>query len=291
MNPHDEVGSIHRRSLRALDDALRLILRGHLEPSQAAHDAGMERMAEVIAAAQTYSDLLGRARVWHKVDRVMAGRQYRDDPIPIEPDRGVPNVPFEEAWRDLVERDPRLEADASEVARLYREEQAFAVARAADQTLVERLQRYLADAKREGRGEVEAVRAISDLGDFTRAYSLTVYRTNLATAYSAGRRAQAAQPVVRDLLPAFRFSVVRDSNVRQGRPQDNGENHLAMDGYMAPTDHPVWQPGGWLPPIGYSCRCATRLVSLPELERLDPAGRWQRPPDPITLGARKHPRF
>lgn len=287
MNPQREVEGLFAHATGALDEALQLIIRGRLEPDRAAYEAGMARLADTIRATQTYADFLGRRRVWLEFDSASRGFHYAaDDPVetPI-----VPNVPFEEALYDLVTREPRLASSAEEVARLYSQEHVFALARVADLRLVERIQKYLADAKREGKGEVEAVRTMADLGDFTRAYARVVYRTNLATAYSAGRKAQAAEPVVRELLPAFRFTTARDVDVRRGRPQDNGENHAALEGYLAPTDHGVW--ASWTPPIGYLCRCAVRLVGLPELDRIDPRGRWRRPPDPIQLGAAKHPNF
>lgn len=249
-SPQAELEGLYAKSAKALDLALRTIVRGYVEPSAKAREQGLDDLSALIRATSIYSDTLGRYRVWREVDHAMTAGRYADPGDPgtwIAPE--VPNVPFEEAYLDLVTREPRLAGSAKEVARLYSTEHAFAFAKKAELHVVDRIQKYLAESKRSGKREAEAVKVIEDLGDFTHAYARTIYRTNLATAYSAGRREQARDEVVQDLLPAFMFGTARDVDVRSGRPQDNGENHAALDGFLAPTGHAVWD--AWSPPLSY----------------------------------------
>jgi hypothetical protein len=68
-----------------------------------------------------------------------------------------------------------------------------------------------------------------------------IWRTNMATTYAAGRRAQ---------LEAgnFAFWVYRHGGSREPRPQ-----HLAWDGLALPPDHPFWATHA--PPNGWGCSC------------------------------------
>ena len=94
-------------------------------------------------------------------------------------------------------------------------------------------------------GVPAASKVIQQLGDFTRSYANTVYRTNLNTAYTAGRFQQAQEPGVRTVLPAMERWEIMDSAVRRGRPIDGPkggtkENHAAAHGLVAATTDPIW---------------------------------------------------
>mgnify|MGYP001581377942 CR=1 FL=1 len=289
-SPQQELALLAAKSAAALDEALKLIAAGEAEPSAMVRKRGESDLAALLRATKIYADLLGRYRVWREFDAATRAGQYAD---PGDPETWavpeVPGVPFSEAYLDLVTREPRLAGSAEEVAALYSQEHVFALTNSASLAVTERVQGFLARAKRERRAPPDIVETIAAIGDFTHSYALTVYRTNLATAYSAGRRATAQEEGVRDFLPAFRFTTARDIDVRSGRPQDNGENHAAMEGYLAPTDHAVWRE--WSPPLSWNCRCALSLQSLPSLERSDPRGRWRTPRSPVEFGAAKHPLF
>ena len=76
----------------------------------------------------------------------------------------------------------------------------------------------------------------------------TIFRTNIQSAYSAGRYAQ--MKAIADRRPYWQYDAVNDGRTRP--------SHLAMDGKVYHHDHPIWNT--WVPPNGYNCRC--RLVSL-----------------------------
>jgi hypothetical protein len=74
----------------------------------------------------------------------------------------------------------------------------------------------------------------------------TIYKTNTATAYAAGRLAQ-----LRD--GNFPFWMYKHGGSTDPRPQ-----HLAWDGLVLPPDHPFWSTHA--PPNGWGCSC--RIVGV-----------------------------
>ena len=126
------------------------------------------------------------------------------------------------------------------------------------------------------------------MGDFTRAYSETVYRTNLTSAFAAGRFKQVESEEVRRVTPAFEFDAIDDAAVRP--------NHAAADGLIAAVNDPVWSRIS--PPLGHNCRCGLRLVDRFELKRrgllrgfsvtpyFPPNFREAKPDDGFTKGGR-----
>lgn len=68
-----------------------------------------------------------------------------------------------------------------------------------------------------------------------------IYRTNIATSYAAGRRAQL-------VAGNFKYWVYRHGGSLEPRLQ-----HLAWDGIALPPDHPFWITHA--PPNGWGCSC------------------------------------
>lgn len=106
-----------------------------------------------------------------------------------------------------------------------------------------------------------------------------IYRTNVQSAYMAGRYAQMTDPAVLKARPYWRYSAVNDSRTRPA--------HRAMDGRVFPADRPIWDK--WYPPNGYRCRCGVDTLSAREAERDgltvetdDPTGELFEPTDPLT---------
>lgn len=109
----------------------------------------------------------------------------------------------------------------------------------------------------------------------------TIYRTNLQSAYMAGRHRQAMAEI--DRAPYAQYLAVRDSRTRPA--------HAAMHGRVFRLDSPEWSLIG--PGNGYNCRCRARYLSERELtarglspetdvrilEREPPT---KRKPDPVT---------
>lgn len=74
----------------------------------------------------------------------------------------------------------------------------------------------------------------------------TIYRTNIATSYAAGRLAQLR-------AEGFSHFVYKHGGSADPRPQ-----HLAWDGLVLPADHPFW--ASHYPPNGWGCSC--RVVGV-----------------------------
>lgn len=71
----------------------------------------------------------------------------------------------------------------------------------------------------------------------------TIYRTNLADAYSVGRYKQQAEMAA--ARPYLTYHNPDDPSSR--------DHHAAMNGKTYPFDHPIW--GTWYPTNGFNCRC------------------------------------
>ena len=303
--PEDELVVLFRRNARAFVRAAERMVRvrAQVQLGHQIHDdeASLAATARVIGETGAIADLLGRRRLLMEADfarakvplelreaRVFAAIAARDWVFASTP--LVPDVSFKEAIADLVSREPRMAKSAEEVGALYSGEHAFALARSAKITITEKVQAIVARGTQVGLKLETAESFVKAAGPWTRAYAETVYRTNLSTAYTAGRFQQAADPDVAEVMGAFERRAVVDSDVRRGKGGD--ENHLAAHGLIASTADPVWRYAS--PPSGYNCRCSLRLVSKFELKRkglLQSNGRVELRPPPNFDDFAPHPNF
>jgi len=252
------------------------------------YESAYDNLARVIGETMTMADLYGRRRLFLELDAAM-DRAPPDAVFDARTDNPIiPHVAFTDAFNDLIRREPRLAATAQDVADLYKDRYSFALVKSADEALTERIRNYVAASVQ---GTPSITEMIREIGDFTKSYADTVYRTNLTTAYTAGRFEQAQDPDVRAVIPAMERFSVRDSALRSGRPQDNGENHAAAHGFVADTRDPMWARVA--PPSGYNCRCSVRMVSNWELRKrgLLEGVRVLRYTPPSFENFAPHPRF
>lgn len=84
----------------------------------------------------------------------------------------------------------------------------------------------------------------------------TIFRTNVMTAYNAGREAVFTAPAVKEVRPYSRFDAIDDS-----RTCDECE---VLNGTTLPVDDPFWD--GNSPPIHFSDRCVKTGVSQAEAD-------------------------
>lgn len=269
--PRDELADLFTRRLKDYVAAINELVAAAVEDDASRRARGLARLANVIRWSQGVADVLGRRRVLLEREAIK-GKVEREavrfalaSEIPE-----VPRVPFEDAIEQLIDRTPvgiasELADKAGRVADVYNFEHGFALARVVDRNVTARVQKLLENVLTLGGTRPRAVEAIADLTDFSLGYAQTVFRTNLNTAYTAGRFREAAEPFTREVMPAFEYLAIEDSDVRRGRVVDQGENHKALHGLIARTDWAGWNE--WAPPNGYNCRCTIRLVSIFELER------------------------
>ena len=83
----------------------------------------------------------------------------------------------------------------------------------------------------------------------------TIYRTNLQSAYMAGRYRDFYDN--REARPFWMYVAVMDSRTRPA--------HAALNGRVFRWDDPIWE-SSW-PPNGYNCRCRVRALSQRDVER------------------------
>lgn len=180
-------------------------------------------------------------------------------------------VTFEEAVEQLLERTPvtlrrAAERTAQRIAELYSEDNVIAFVRSAEASVTREAQDYIARAMKEGMGEAEAGRGLALRANEVRkrsrawseAYARMAFRTNVNTANTAGRFRQVQDPDIREVIPAFRFDAVVDSDVR--------DNHVVGDGMILSVTNPAWNKVA--PPLGYNCRCHVALVSVVQLQQM-----------------------
>lgn len=92
----------------------------------------------------------------------------------------------------------------------------------------------------------------------SRAYLLeTIYRTQTATAYAAGRWQANQDPAIQDILWGYEYSTAGDDRVRL--------EHEALDGVTLPKDDPRWATIAV--PNGFNCRCT--LIELYDTDEHD----------------------
>lgn len=92
-----------------------------------------------------------------------------------------------------------------------------------------------------------------------------VLRTNIGTAYNAGRAQQMTQPTVLRYRPFWQIVTVNDGPPRQRKAHQDA--HLVV----LRADDPFWLEA--YPPFGYQCRCRVRSLSRREGEPLAVSGR------------------
>jgi SPP1 gp7 family putative phage head morphogenesis protein len=81
----------------------------------------------------------------------------------------------------------------------------------------------------------------------------TIYRTNLQTAYMAGR--YEAQVANADAEPYWQYIAILDDRTRPG--------HAAMNGRVYKWNDAIWKKV--YPPCGYNCRCRVRTLTLEQV--------------------------
>lgn len=181
------------------------------------------------------------------------------------------SVTFEEAVEDMLARTPVAirdvaERSAARIAQIYSEGSGVAFAHSAELSVTERVQALIVQAMKEGQTEVEAGQTIKvgvdyarkETKEWTEAYSRMAFRTNVNTAITAGRFRQVQDPVVKAMVPCFRFDAVGDVDTR--------DNHAAANGLILKVDNPAWSR--LAPPLGYACRCTVNHVTRPQLRRM-----------------------
>jgi SPP1 gp7 family putative phage head morphogenesis protein len=255
----EEFNRLADRSARKVEAAVFRLMNAAAENSWSGRRDAVEQLGSAMAGQMASADMLGRNRILIEADNARGGERKAGKSafaMTFVPERMAFPV-YDEAVEDLIVRKPELARTAEQVALVYARH-GFALAKADELTIVDRVQKAIAAGISEGLGVRQGGELVEGLGDWGRAYAETVYHQNMANAYTAGRFMQANSEDVKDVIGAFEFRSRQDAATRP--------NHFAAHGTIAPTNDAVWALIS--PPLGFRCRCQLRMVSRFELERL-----------------------
>ena len=258
----DELSGFMSKSAERFYVEIRRLIEDKLDPtlSDAKRQRALVRLGDLLASTMGTSDLAGRRRMLLQTDYRKKIHGWQEPAraayqVPTSTNPIVPSVPFDEALIDMATRDPRLARSAAEVSRIYTREHGFAMAKSVDVEVTRRVQRYVARFLREGGDPPAVTKQIDELASWGRAYSETVFRTNVSTAYAHGRWQQALDPDLADFVVGMRRDPVGDSDTRP--------NHDFT--LIARLDDPIWTDLS--APGGYNCRCSMEPYDILEAKR------------------------
>lgn len=115
--------------------------------------------------------------------------------------------------------------------------------------------------------QVDAAAAEAGRQPFNLRHMATVFDTNMAGAYSAGRYQQLMR--ARTSREIWVYHAILDEWTRP--------NHRELNGWMAPWDHPAWSSR--FPPNGFRCRCSVTSKTLKQAIEEGWNGDWTPPDD------------
>ena len=169
-------------------------------------------------------------------------------------------LPFAEAVAFWTERggDPALLEEVLGAYRrraaIYTDDQLDTIAQAAVDEITRTLER--GGTLREFKEAIESETVTLGISPAGPGYLENVYRTQVASAYGAGRFAQLNSPDVIAARPYRQWRTAQDSRVRT--------EHAAMDGVTWRADDPTF--ADTFPPAGFQCRCASVSLSQEDVD-------------------------
>lgn len=219
--------------------------------------AWRESFAALLARAIFNVNLLGRAQVYADAHPRLAAAA-----LSSETSWAPAALPFQEAidfFRDKTSVSPERFRLLSLAAR----QKAFAIADGANRQVRDSirglLDRSLADGLTLSDFKEQAADVLDNSGLSARQpwYWETVYRTNMATSYQAGRWQQMTDPDVIKVRPYLRYVSALLPTTRP--------SHAEKHGVVLPADDQFWD--AWYPPNGFNCYCTVQSVSESLLQR------------------------
>lgn len=169
-------------------------------------------------------------------------------------------------WRDKKPVSKSAFAKLDDAAK----SRAFTAAGLAQQDMLADLHASLLEAMKNGETfamwQKRILEILEETG-WTGARLETIFRTNVQTAYAAGRYAQMRE--VSKSRPYWQYIAVGDDRTRP--------EHAALHGMVFPADHDFWSTN--YPPNGYRCRCTVRSLSARQVEKQGLAVQTETPRD------------
>lgn len=189
---------------------------------------------------------------------------HRGDPQPFEvfADPIPPLQPTEavEYFRRLV---PSLTLTADRYGK-YLDRQAFTLAVATDETLLDRVKTIIADQLETGQrldpvGDIQDVLTEIGVSNDNPQYADLVYRTNMMDSYVQGQQRQFASPDMQAEFPAWEYHAIVNE---RSRP-----HHAARNGLLYPAEVPFGEVRGTDASEVINCRCGWSPIHRSLLNR------------------------
>lgn len=236
--------------------------RGYFARGFASRDAGPNpSLAESLARSMAAADLLARIHVARSMEKRSGSLPELSSAIHFAEAKPLPfeSVPFTRAIDFIRNLSPVTRSIFDSLLPKYRAV-SFTVARVADDRVIEQIRAEMEKTIAEGGTKIQFRRAVqANAASLAKAHINTVFRTNIQTAYMAGRFEQLTASDVVEVFPFWRYRTVGDAAVRPA--------HRAMEGFTARWDDPVWKT--WYPPNGYNCRCTIESLMDEDVSRAE----------------------
>lgn len=204
------------------------------------------------------SELLGRAHVVARARQQRVAVAFAEE----DPLVDVPHYPPHEAIEFFRTKVPLTSKTIERLVRMARE-RGQAVGEQLVTTLRDRMDTVLVEAMREGKGlrwfqnNLQEILARAGVGKANPFHVETIFRTNLTTAYTAGRIRQVEDdPAVAEVFQWWQFDATIDGATT--------EVCRAMHGKVYRRDSAVWN--AYTPPLHYNCRSDLIPASREDLD-------------------------
>ena len=282
MNPGRDLDQILEECLKRLglvsryllDIGKSFFLKDKRTERQAIYNLGQE-----LKKTEGLSDLVGRTRTMSEVKRRLPSGVASESPSrsPQKFSLSIAfDLPFEEALEAVMESenfsflDPKTKMGiAKEMNYVYGKEAPITKKIGLDpsyQSAIKKVNETIINQNLFSLPRQEAVKEIEKaMAGWSKATAETIYRTQTAKAYSAGRWRQLQNPRIKQFTPAAKFIATLDANVR--------DDHKRLHGLIFSVNNPVWREIS--PPIYYNCRCHFTLLNkfqLKQMGRIDGQG-------------------
>ena len=223
-----------------------------------------DRIGDVLFVTTALADMGGQLMVAGREAQVIT--MAAGDPLPTPKPSPKPflDLPWSDAIESFKARGLVSETDFETLLGDYA--QRSAVAR---QLMLEQVQsevmRHLTDAIAKGETFPEFADKVTELtgslglSPAKPSYLQMVFRTNVQSAYGAGRFKAITNPRIAQSRPFVQYRTVGDARVR--------EEHAVLDGHTYAVDDPVWLRVA--PPNSYNCRCSVVTLSKAQAVGLD----------------------
>lgn len=239
----------------------------------------LQKMDEELILAQLEVDLRGRWEMfkilppeeqWRLIEETGLELEKGKKTVPakkaasniLEPVTARASIGFKKRYDELIKewagRLPVIKDNYLDVQKAYNSDAVFSIAGESHQKVLGEVQESLRSAMADGKSENDWIKEAPEHWPKFRASMSTIFRTNLSTAYAAGRIAAAKGTNI----VGFKRLSVRDGSAR--------ESHEAADGLLWSLD-PDWDDRGigyFSLPWGYNERCTDRPITKMEARRM-----------------------